>query len=460
MGSAGDRLAALQVAPRLHSSGVGYAAWRDSMDVLLQRTGAEGIHRKEMAEQTWRDLVRRVEVWADDELAAALLVTALDGGSGAATSSSSSSSSGGAQTPSLPAPTKEARKLVTVTVERSRRVHGTLYSALPDELRAQVAHLPSGWAYGLWHWLETKFQSTEQDSVADLLEQWTTLRQQEDESFDAYRARVNRLRALLEYAKEKPSANQYSYFLLRRLLPRYQQAVLALSVGGQLKDAEKIDWEMVTALLNAHERNELRLGDASGGSESAASARAMAATGSGAPRASWAKTTAQSSAAAAPRGGAPSAQGATRATKKDRGGPRTLSDVQCFNCAGFGHLSRNCPKPKKSDASAPATERGEQNRQGDAKPARDARPARAAPSAAQQKSFAVNSNRYDSLSDESDEEAQMEDESECKHGVAHAATERPVAEADWSWGIDTMASLHIGGNKAAFVGGLKRCKPV
>jgi hypothetical protein len=42
-------------------------------------------------------------------------------------------------------------------VERSRKVFGMLYSSLPKELRAQAAHIPQGWAFGLWHWLETKF---------------------------------------------------------------------------------------------------------------------------------------------------------------------------------------------------------------------------------------------------------------------------------------------------------------
>ena len=46
--------------------------------------------------------------------------------------------------------------------------------------------------------------------------------------------------------------------LLDRLQPRYKQAVLALKAGGQLKDAEKIAWETVAALINQHERSELQ----------------------------------------------------------------------------------------------------------------------------------------------------------------------------------------------------------
>ena len=149
---------------------------------------------------------------------------------------------------------KSARKIVTQTVERSRKVYGIIYAALPVELRAQVAHIAQGFAYGLWNWLEAKFQSTEEDHVGDLLESWSTLHQDIGESFDAYRARVNELRALLVAADEAPSARMYMHTLTGRLLPRNGQAVLALKVGGKFKDAKTIDWNEITALINTHER--------------------------------------------------------------------------------------------------------------------------------------------------------------------------------------------------------------
>ncbi len=49
MGGGGGSTLHLQ-APRLLSGGVGYAAWQSNMDVFLQRAGAEGTHRKPMAE--------------------------------------------------------------------------------------------------------------------------------------------------------------------------------------------------------------------------------------------------------------------------------------------------------------------------------------------------------------------------------------------------------------------------
>jgi hypothetical protein len=60
-------------------------------------------------------------------------------------------------------------------------------------------------------------------NIGNLLDQWTSMRQgeaAEDESFDAYLARVNQLRSLLEHAGEKPSHNMYAYTLLWKLQPR------------------------------------------------------------------------------------------------------------------------------------------------------------------------------------------------------------------------------------------------
>jgi hypothetical protein len=175
-------------APRLQIGSVGYAAWRPQMDVHLQRTGAEDIHMTVLTELDWLDMSTRVAGWAKQSLAAALSLVNGNGGS------SSSSSTGDDKKATTAAASdavelKAARLIVTQTVERSRRVFGTLYSTLPEELRPQVEHIAQGWAYGLWHWLQTKYQSTEEDSVGELLAQWTTIRQDDSESFDAYRAR-------------------------------------------------------------------------------------------------------------------------------------------------------------------------------------------------------------------------------------------------------------------------------
>ncbi|HXS18641.1 MAG TPA: hypothetical protein VN764_15695, partial [Polyangiaceae bacterium] len=346
----------LQQAPRLGTGGIGYAAWRPSMDVFLQRSGAEGIHRTPMAEAKWLDMSQRSEAWAAEALDAAMaLVLGNDVsssssklGASPAASSESASSSKAESTVVVPVTTlsaelKAGRQLVSATVERSRRVFGALYSALPEELKAQTGHIAQGWAYGLWHWLETKFQSTEDDSVGELLGRWSSLHQDEGQSFDAYRAEVNKLAALLEHAKEKPSARMYTHTLLDRLQPRYKPAVLALKASGQLKDAAVVVWDTITAFINAHERNEARLG----GDSMDGQAKAMA-TNAWNKHHSWSKPNPAAAAAAAAPQTSEVPQGQGQRTQR----PRTLAHVQCFNCEEFGHLSRNCGQPRKGAGQA------------------------------------------------------------------------------------------------------------
>ena len=238
------------------------------------------------------------------------------------------------------------------TVERSRRVFGAIYSALPDELKAQSAHIAQGWAYGLWHWLETKFQSTEEDSVGELLGKWSSLRQEEAESFDSYRARVNKDHALLVHAKEKPSDRMYLHTLLDRLQPRYKAAVLALKTSDKLKDASKIDWDSVAAFINAHEREEARIdGEA---------AVVMAARGVGAGAGAWKKPPHWNNAKASQETAASAATRTSQSEKRRGGGAagsgeprRPRPDIKCFSCNKFGHFANHCPQNKDSKEQRP-----------------------------------------------------------------------------------------------------------
>ena len=315
-----------QQAPRLAAGGAGYAAWRPHMDVFLQRSGAEGIHAKEMTEARWKEISDKAAAWAQESLDAALSLL-LD---------AEPIDLAAVKAEPLSEQTKAARKLVTALVERSRKTYGVIYSALPEELRAQVAHIAAGFAYGLWRWLETKFQSTEQDSVGELLAEWTTLKQDDAESFDAYRARVNRLNTLLEQAKEKPSARMYAYILLDRLQPRYKAAVLALKAGGQLRDAANIAWDAVTALLNAHERDDNRMEMTAAGYEAQPLAMAARAWGNSRGTAT---------------GPAPGRAAASEEDDRDDH-YLPLAEMQCWVCEEYGHLARRCPRRKKQTPGA------------------------------------------------------------------------------------------------------------
>ncbi len=369
-GAAGSGAAAMQV-PKLRAGG--YAAWRPDMDVYLSRIGADGAHKRKMEKDHWLKLVQQVNKWKEDAMADALA----DIGIGASSSSSSSSSAVDEREP-LTEREQATRKTIRLLVDQSTKAYGALWSALPEELRSQASkggEVPQDFAYGLATWLEQKFQSTETDSIGELLAQWTALRQEDDESFDAYRARVNHLRALLIHAKEPPSDNMYAFMLLDRLQPRYKQAVLALKAGSQLKDVSTIVWDTVTSFINAHERSEVRLGEngASGvGMAAAAHGTADGTTGRQHPRAAsgtagWSRQ--GSSNQFGRRGGIP-----RRTARPGESETRT-----CFRCEEKGHVVANCPQ-------APIS-----------KPFASARPGR------QQVSSATSSNRFDSLSSDEDE---------------------------------------------------------
>jgi hypothetical protein len=397
---------------------------------------------------------------------------------------------------------KAGRKLVASTVERSRRVFGAIYSALPDELKAQAAHIAQGWAYGLWHWLETKFQSTEEDSVGELLGQWSSLRQEEVESFDSYRARVNKLHALLVHAKEKPSDRMYSHTLLDRLQPRYKAAVLALKTSDKLKDASKIDWDSVASFVNAHEREEARIdGEA---------AVAMAARGAGIAAGAWKKPPSWSKESPA-QASASSQATPKKSAEKSRRQRRPVSEIDCFGCGKLGHYHRDCPDaPAGADGSSKSQRSGARG-QGQAFHVGEHRQERRSREASEERvghqAKAVlsrgNGNRFVSLGGYGREAEDLEfSDSVCNRvyaikstrpaepkkaskkknssagqgsaptrskliakkvhsangGTSSSAVSAQQGLSALAWGVDTMASLHVSGNRALFKE-IQECAP-
>jgi len=296
------------------------------MDAWLQSKGADDAHRREQTQAAWEAVTAQVTRWATEDYTAAL-----------AEADDSASSMKGAKREALSVEKKAARTLVRQTVDRSQRAYGHLYSALPDALQLQVAHLPRGWAYGLWTWLEQKFQSTEDDNVDSLFGEWTALAQAADESFDAYRARVDRVRTLLAHAKEEMSPRMYAFALLGKLQPHFKPAVLALKNGELLRDAKNVDWEAVTRFINAHERSEQRLEQAAGAThegQPGGGFRALAAMGH-------------------TRGLRNEPRGEDIGRRRGDGGrdgqSRRADDesgqIECFRCHKMGnHIARDCPE--------------------------------------------------------------------------------------------------------------------
>jgi len=322
--------------PRLRG-GAGYAAWRADMEVYLARIGCEGVHRYALTAEQWAKLVRTTEEWKNESLARALASFGISAGAEAGQDAAGGSTGGSSTGGSAPLQASDAalREQMNKLVERSSRAYGALYTALDADLRAQVTQggdVPSNFAFGLWKWLERKFQSTEEDSVDLLLDQWNELHQGDGESFDAYRARVNHLDALLKHAGEEQSKRLYIYRLLRKLRPEYRPVVQAIKLSGLLKDPSKVAWDTVSAEINAHERD---LARSIGGAVAAA---AMVNGGSflrGNTRAFGDKK--HDGGASQWRTAGGSGTSDKRRSSKERKETRT-----CFRCNERGHISAQC----------------------------------------------------------------------------------------------------------------------
>ena len=81
MGGAGGGGGHAQQGPRLQPGG--YAVWRPSMDVFLQRAGAEGIHKKATTADEWTGRSDMVSAWAEEVDADAMALLSLSGATSA-----------------------------------------------------------------------------------------------------------------------------------------------------------------------------------------------------------------------------------------------------------------------------------------------------------------------------------------------------------------------------------------
>ena len=328
--------------PQLASSsgagaGAPHALWRPQMQTFLMRQGIEPGDYAEPIPR-WSELVARVQddARAKERAAIALLL-------GISPAKGDELQAEVKDEPNASDELRAARASVAALIGRSRKAFGFLYGALPADLRPLVADVPQGYAYGIWSFLESKYRSTEADVVLELWERLTTARQEEDEAFDVYKARVDSVKELLVAAKEVVPPTLYASTLLWRLQARYSPAILSMKTSDMLKDLNHLDWPRIVTLIAQFERDQLSLGGEAEGSERAMAMRT-------------------------PRGN----------TSPIARGRSPVSRIQCWTCSKFGHYKSDCPSSSSKGGGRgrkkfgkPASKQGGSEQYGSHSPRRD-----------------------------------------------------------------------------------------
>ena len=180
--------------------------------------------------------------------------------------------------------------------------------------------------------------------------------------------------------------------------------------------------------------------------------------------------------------------GAGKSKSPERQG-NSMDHIQCYLCKQYGHFKRECPKNTNGGqhrssqrggrgrtSPSPSGTNGSTSRQGTASPQRPTVSFEKRSGLSGSASAAISVNPYASLSDHDEEESisQSKLKSILKKSIAigsasvsvNTPSSAPMVGSSSGnigkpihWGVDSMASLHISGNKSLFTG-LKRCDPV
>lgn len=148
----------------------------------------------------------------------------------------------------------EDKKALKQVLKDNKDVYGYIYRALPDEVKKYTYDLTQDYAYELWHYLEKKYQNTEDDTITLLFGELFSCRMMDTESYEQYKLRVDDIVEQLEHGECAVPAKQYRYLLLDRLLSHFNTFVDVLKQTGKVSDASKINWLELTQQFSTHER--------------------------------------------------------------------------------------------------------------------------------------------------------------------------------------------------------------
>ena len=294
------------------SGGLPYSKWRPQMIAFLMQQGIEERDYSKPIEK-WGKLMEAMDKAAEDEERFSMEVMLGEKSpipiKAEEEDPTKATSSSGKRDPMMIG--HEKAKLKTMAyVSRVKKAYGFLFAALPSDIRVLITEVKQGYAFGIWDYLEKKYRNTEQDSIGDLWRRITSLQQEDDETFEMYKAKIDSVMELLTHAKQKVEPGLYMSLLLWRLQPAYSTVILALQTSGKLKDSDKIDWKEIGETIAQYERNQMSLGGTE--YEGQPGGRAMAAV---------------------------------------RGKPSSSSahpHIKCYNCQKMGHYKSDCPLPIKN----------------------------------------------------------------------------------------------------------------
>ena len=140
-----------------------YSVWRPRMETFMMRVGIEP-HDYNEAIPEWATLVAMVasNTKAVEKAERARFLsggrdgtqTQLGLGASASTQTGTAGNSPATTVEKVPA-------VVAASMERSRRAYGLLDAALPKDIQLLIADVPRGYAYGIWSFLERRYQNTD-----------------------------------------------------------------------------------------------------------------------------------------------------------------------------------------------------------------------------------------------------------------------------------------------------------